>query len=86
MNFVSNLNPILMSNSAKAAQVVKKNRFVISKKMVGQGLVIEFTNKKGETYSYEHDKVATLLPDTAKACFEKYGNYTNTNKLPKWAE
>jgi hypothetical protein len=71
---------------AKNTQITQKNRFVISKKMLGQGLVISFTNKQGETYTYEHDKVAAKLPATAKACFDKYGNYTNTNKLPKWAE
>lgn len=68
-----------------AQEITRKNRFVISKKMMGQGLTIEFTNKKGETYTYNHDEVASKLPETAKACFEKYGNYTNTNKLPSWA-
>lgn len=75
-----------MAKKVQTPEIVKKNRFVISKKMFGQGLTIEFTNKKGETYSYEHDKVASQLPTTAKACFDKYGNYTNTNRLPKWAE
>jgi hypothetical protein len=78
-----------MANSSKKqgqVEVTKKNRFVLSKKMFGQGLTIEFTNKKGETYTYEHDKVFAKLPDTAKACFEKYGNYTNSNKLPNWAK
>lgn len=78
-----------MANSSKKqaqVEVTKKNRFVVSKKMFGQGLTIEFTNKKGETYTYEHDKVYTKLPETAKACFEKYGNYTNSNKLPNWAK
>jgi hypothetical protein len=70
----------------KKTEVTVKNRFVISKKMLGQGLIIRFTNKQGQTYEYEHDKVAAKLPATARACFDKYGNYTNTNKLPKWAE
>lgn len=74
-----------MANSNNT-NIIRKNRFVISKKMLGQGLTIEFTNKKGETYKYEHDKVAALLPETARTCFNKYGNYTNTNKMPKWAE
>jgi len=69
-------------------QVVKKNRFVIAKKQYGQGLTIEFTNKKGETYTYDHDKVYDNNKARLEAmpCFEKYGNYTNSNKLPKWAE
>lgn len=73
-----------MANSKKTPVI--KNRFVISKKMLGQGIEIQFTNKQGETYKYSHDEVAAKLPETARACFEKYGNYTNTNKLPKWAE
>jgi len=77
----------MAQNSAKTVEVTKKNRFVISRKMVGQGLVIEFTNKKGETYTYEHDKVfeANKSKLEAMPCFEKYGNYTNSNKLPSWA-
>lgn len=67
-------------------EIITKNRFVVSKKMFGQGLVIKFTNKQGQTYQYNHDEVAAKLPETAKACFDKYGTYTNTNKLPKWAE
>jgi len=34
---------------SKVAKTIKK-RFIISKGMLGKGLVIEFTNKKGETY------------------------------------
>lgn len=75
-----------MTNKTPQLPSVKKNRFVISKKMSGQGIVIEFTNKKGDVYSYAHDDVLAKLPATAKACFEKYGNYTNTNTMPKWAE
>jgi len=79
-----------MANSKKtqAKEVTKKNRFVISKKMVGKGLTIEFTNKSGVTYSYEHDKVFEANRERLESmnCFNKYGNYTNSNKLPSWAE
>ena len=54
---------------SKKVEVTVKKRFVISRSLLGKGLVIEFTNKKGETYN-----------------FNEYGNYTNTNKLPKWAK
>jgi hypothetical protein len=70
----------------KEQNVVVKNRFVISKKMTGQGLIIRFENKQGQAFEYDHDAVVAKLPATAKACFDKYGNYTNTNKMPKWAE
>jgi hypothetical protein len=72
---------------AKVQNVVEKKRFVIAKKQYGQGLIIKFTNKKGETYEYNHDAVydANRAKLEAMDCFNKYGNYTNSNKLPGWA-
>ncbi len=62
-------------------------RFVIRKSLIGENKVITFTNKKGESFTYNHDQVfaknQSLL--LSMNCFIKYGNYTNTNKLPKWA-
>ena len=65
-----------------------KKRFVISNSLLGKNLTIEFTNKKGETFKYNHDKVFALNQDRLMSmnCFVKYGNYTNTNKLPNWAK
>ena len=66
---------------------VTKKRFVISKTMVGKNLIITFTNKKNETYTYEHDAVYSVNQEKLETmeCFQKYGNYTNSNKIPKWA-
>jgi hypothetical protein len=66
---------------------VTKKRFVISKTMIGKNLIITFTNKKNETYTYEHDAVYALNQEKLETmeCFQKYGNYTNSNKIPKWA-
>lgn len=76
-----------MKNNAQK-EVTIKNRFILSKKMSGRGLVIEFTNKKGETFHYDHDKVIELNKARLEAmpCFGKYGNYTNSNNLPSWAK
>jgi len=67
---------------------ITKSRFIISNSLIGQNLIISFTNKKGEQYTYDHDQVyannATRL--LAMNCFIKYGNYTNSNKLPNWAK
>lgn len=73
---------------SKKKDITRKNRFVISKKMVGKGLTIEFTNKQGVSYTYDHDKVYEANSDRLNGmnCFNKYGNYTNSNKLPSWAE
>jgi|TARA_R100000084_G_scaffold64909_1_gene28244 hypothetical protein len=72
---------------SKIAKTIKK-RFIISKSMLGKGLVIEFTNKKGETYEYNHDEVFANNQEKllSMACFNEYGNYTNSNKLPSWAK
>lgn len=68
--------------------VVVKKRFVISRGMLGKGLTVEFTNKKGETYKYNHDEVFALNQERllSMPCFNEYGNYTNSNKLPSWAK
>jgi len=68
--------------------VVIKKRFVISKGMLGQGLTIKFTNKKGESFEYNHDEVYATNQEKllSMACFNEYGNYTNTNRLPSWAK
>ena len=67
---------------------VTKKRFVISRGMIGKELSITFTNKKGETYTYEHDAVYAANQEMLETmqCFIDYGNYTNSNKLPKWAQ
>lgn len=65
-----------------------KKRFVISNSLLGKNLTIEFTNKKGETFKYNHDKVFARNQELLlnMNCFIKYGNYTNSNKLPNWAK
>jgi|TARA_B110000444_G_C18281046_1_gene340760 hypothetical protein len=62
-------------------------RFVLRKTLIGKNTVITFTNKKGETRKYNHDKVYEANKEKLESlpCWEKYGNYTNTNNLPTWA-
>ena len=54
------------------------------KSLIGKNQVIEFTNKKGETFTYNHDKVYSLMKSTLEnlACFAKYKSYTATNNIP----
>ena len=63
-----------------------KKRFVLSKALIGKGVIIEFTNKKGITYKYDHDAVYSANQEKLESmeCFQKYGNYTNSNVIPKW--
>ena len=63
-----------------------KKRFVISKSLIGQNVQITFTNKKNETYTYNHDDVYSVFQEKFETmeCFQKYGNYTNSNVIPKF--
>jgi alkyl sulfatase BDS1-like metallo-beta-lactamase superfamily hydrolase len=63
------------------SNVLKSKRFVVRKSLVGKNVVIEFTNKKGDTYKYNHDKAFAIMKDTLEKlpCFEKYKSYTATN-------
>ena len=65
-----------------------KKRFGISKSLIGQNAVITFTNKKNETYTYDHDAIYSACQEKLETmpCFQQYGNYTNSNKLPKFAQ
>ena len=65
--------------------VLKSKRFVVRKSLIGKNQVIEFTNKKGKTYTYNHDKVYSILKSTLEnlPCFTKYKSYTATNNIPK---
>lgn len=66
---------------------ITKKRFVISKSLIGKNVEITFTNKKEETYTYNHDEVFANNQEKllSMSCFNQYGNYTNSNKIPKWA-
>ena len=69
------------------SDVLKSKRFVVRKSLVGKNQVIEFTNKKGDTYKYNHDEVYNKnkeLLDNMN-CFNKYKSYTATNNLTTWA-
>ena len=59
-------------------------RFVIRKSLLGKNTVITFTNKKGDTITYNHDKVYEVNKDRFESmnCFKKYKSYTNTNNIP----
>ena len=69
-------------------EFVEKKRFVISKKMIGKGLLVKVTFKDGKVRKYDVDKVYKAAKPRLEAmnCWEKYGNYTSTTNLPSWAE
>ena len=59
-------------------------RFVVRQSLVGKNQTIEFTNKKGDTITYNHDKVFNIMKDTLTKlpCWLKYKSYTATNNIP----
>ena len=64
--------------------VLKSKRFVVRLSLVGKNQVIEFTNKKGNTVTYNHDKVYSIMKDKLEVmpCWTKYKSYTSSNNLP----
>jgi hypothetical protein len=74
-----------MSNSKEnGTKVLKSKRFVVRLSLVGKNQTIEFTNKKGDTITYNHDKVYSIMKDKLESleCFQKYKSYTATNNIP----
>jgi len=74
-----------MSKTKKnTVQVLKSKRFVVRQSLVGQNQVIEFTNSRNETVTYNHDVVFELMKSNLEklACWAKYKSYTATNNIP----
>ena len=40
---------------------LKSKRFVIRQSLIGKNVTIEFTNKKGVKYTYNHDKAYNIM-------------------------
>ena len=64
--------------------VLKSKRFVVRMSLVGKNQMIEFTNKKGDTVTYNHDKVYEVMKSKLETlpCWEKYKSYTATSNIP----
>ena len=64
--------------------VIESKRFVVRKSLIGKNQVIVFTNKKGDTIKYNHDKVYEIMKSKLEnmPCWNKYKSYTATNNIP----
>ena len=61
-------------------------RFVIRKSLLDTNTVITFTNKKGVTFTYDHDEIYSTFQEKFETmpCFQEYKSYTNSNTVPKF--
>ena len=59
-------------------------RFVVRQSLVRKNVTFDFTNKKGDKITYNHDKVFSIMKDTLQSlpCWLKYKSYTATNNIP----
>ena len=59
-------------------------RFVVRQSLIGKNVTFEFTNKKGDKITYNHDKVFSIMKNTLTTlpCWLKYKSYTATNNIP----
>lgn len=73
-----------MENQENSTNVLKSKRFVVRLSLVGKNQLIEFVNKKGDTITYNHDKVYSIMKDKLESldCFQKYKSYTSTTNIP----
>ena len=64
--------------------ILKSKRFVVRKSLIGKNQIIEFTNKKGNTVTYNHDIVYNIMKSKLETlpCWTKYKSYTATNNIP----
>ncbi len=61
-------------------------RFVIRKSLLDTNTIITFTNKKGVTFTYDHDEIYSTFQEKFESmpCFQEYKSYTNSNTVPKF--
>ena len=64
--------------------VINSKRFVVRQSLVGKDATVEVTFKNGNTVTYNHDKVFSLMKDKLEAmnCWMKYKSYTSSNNIP----
>ena len=67
-----------------SVEVLKTKRFVVRKSLIGKNVTFNFTNKKGVSITYNHDKVYEIMKSKLETlpCWTKYKSYTATNNIP----
>ena len=74
----------MSEKTENGTKVLKSKRFVVRLSLVGKNQTIEFTNKKGNVITYNHDKVYSIMKEKLESleCFKKYKSYTASNNIP----
>jgi len=69
---------------SKINTILNSKRFVIRKSLLNTNTVINFTNKKGIKFTYNHDIAYNIMKSNLEnmPCFIKYKSYTATNNIP----
>ena len=64
--------------------VINSKRFVVRQSLVGKDTTVEVTFKNGNTVTYNHDKVFSIMKDKLEAmnCWAKYKSYTSSGNIP----
>jgi len=70
------------------SSTVKLSYFILKKSFIGKNHIIEFKDSFGNIVHYDHDLVLDQLGEriTNLNCWKKYGTYSNSKKLPGFAE
>ena len=64
---------------------LNSKRFVVRQSLIGKDTTVEVTFKNGNTVTYNHDKVFSIMKENLVKlpCWLKYKSYTATNNIPK---
>ena len=64
--------------------VLKSNRFVVRKSLIGKNQIIEVTFKNGKVAKYNHDDVYEVMKPKLETmnCWAKYKSYTSSTSMP----
>ena len=63
---------------------LQSKRFVVRQSLLGKNTNIEVTFKNGNTVTYNHEKVYSIMKDKLEAmnCWLKYKSQTSSNSIP----
>ncbi len=70
-------------------KTVERSRcFFIRRNRLGENIIVEFEDRYGSLWQYDHDLVYNSLKERYEnmECFRNYSCYTSTNTVPKYVQ